>query len=365
MSDLKLGKLPARKDSVSFKLAQYLNLSALPTPPSKAGHQSLVTDWQGMLGNDQYGCCVWAGAAHETILWNKEAGHIVGFSTAGVLSDYSAVTGFNPNDPNTDQGTDMQVAASYRRKTGVKDAHGERHKVAAYLAIKTGDSTELKQAIYLFSNVGIGIQFPRSAMSQFNAGKPWTVVSGSPIDGGHYVPAVGYDSKYVYVVTWGRVQKMSWGFFKKYCDEAIVYLSDEMLILGRSIEGFNPTQLQADLNNLSTQTVANNSASDKLNSRRMNMNLSTQALVEVVKSTARAVYFGLLGIVVLVLTAIATNGDVAAAQVHLSVLSFNFALPAGTLVVAGAAGLAKLVDRYVRTSENNNLNGIAPNFLQR
>lgn len=247
---LKLGKTPARKNAVTFKLSRYLNLSALPTPPQKAGHQGLVLDWEGMLGNDQYGDCVWAGAAHETILWNREATQSAVFDSASVLSDYAAVTGFNPTDPNTDQGTDMQVAASYRRKTGVKDKSGKRHKVAAYLAIKTGDETELKQAIDLFSNVGIGIQFPASAMNQFNQGKSWTVVSRSPIDGGHYVPAVGYDGRYVYVVTWGRLQKMSWGFFKKYCDEAIVYLSSEMLTNGQSIEGFNASQLQTDLNQL-------------------------------------------------------------------------------------------------------------------
>jgi len=225
------------KIAYSFKLANYLNLSALPTPPSKYGHQALVIDWEGMLGNDQYGDCVFAGAAHETILWGKEGGKNVTFSTQSVLSDYSVVTGFNPNDPNSDQGTDMQVAASYRRKTGVKDQNGTRHKVDAYLAIAAGNEAEIKQAVYLFSNVGIGFQFPASAMAQFNAGKNWTIVSGSKIEGGHYVPVVGYDGRYLYVVTWGKLQKMSWGFFRKYCDEAVVYLSSEMLVAGKIARG--------------------------------------------------------------------------------------------------------------------------------
>lgn len=247
---LKLGKLPARKDSILFKLVKYLTLSALPTPPKKAGHLALIVDWEGMLGNDQYGDCVFAGAAHETILWGKEGGKNVAFTAADALADYSAVTGFNPNDPNSDKGTDMQVAASYRRKTGVRDHNGSRHKVDAYLAIAAGSVDEVKQAVYLFSNVGVGFQFPASAMAQFNAGKAWTVVSKSPIEGGHYVPVVGYDSRYLYVVTWGKVQKMSWGFFKKYCDEAVVYLSSEMLTNGKSLEGFDATQLQADLGQL-------------------------------------------------------------------------------------------------------------------
>lgn len=200
-----------------------------------------------MLGNDQYGDCVLAGGDHETMLWNKEASKTVNFSPDTALADYGAITGFNKNDPSSDQGTDMATAASYRRKTGLIDANGKRHTVSAYLAITPGNKLELKQAIELFSNVGIGIQFPSSAMDQFHAGRPWSVVSGSSIEGGHYVPAVGYDSKYVYVITWGKVQKMTWSFFTRYCDEAIVYLSQEFLTGGKSPEGFDAKTLQANL----------------------------------------------------------------------------------------------------------------------
>jgi hypothetical protein len=103
---LKLGKKPARPGAVKFKLVNFLVQTKLPTPPKVFGHQDLIAgNWQ-MLGNDHYGDCVWAGAAHETILWNKEADRTVAFNNQSVL------TGFNPKDPNTDQGTDMQVAAS-------------------------------------------------------------------------------------------------------------------------------------------------------------------------------------------------------------------------------------------------------------
>lgn len=241
----KLGKTPARPGAVKFRLTNYA--TTLPKPPT--AEKAVDLSWQ-MLGNDSVGDCVFAGAGHETMSWNKETGKTITFTDKSVLSDYSAVTGYNPNDPNSDQGTDMQVAASYRRKTGVLDGSGKRHQVAAYLAITPGDKTLLKQAIYLFGAVGIGIQFPASAMTQFNAGKPWTVVSKSPIEGGHYIPAIGYDSKYVYIVTWGKTQKMSWGFYKKYCDEAICYLSNEMLTNGISLEGFNSSQLMADLSAL-------------------------------------------------------------------------------------------------------------------
>lgn len=246
---MQLGKTPARKDAVLFKLKDYVNLSAFPTVPKTFGHEGLVPAWD-MLGNDQYGDCVWAGAAHETMLWTREGGHPAGFSLTSVLSDYSAVTGFEPSDPNTDQGTDMQTAASYRRKTGVLDVSGKRHKIAAYLAITPGDLQEHLVATYLFGAVGIGIQFPDSAMYQFNQGKAWSVVSGSKIEGGHYIPLVAHRSRHLVCVTWGQTQPMTLGFFRKYNDESIAYVSLEALTNGKSLEGFNATQLEADLKQL-------------------------------------------------------------------------------------------------------------------
>lgn len=247
---MKLGKLPARKDAIKFKLNDYIDLSKLPKPPKTFGHENLVdpTGWL-MLGNNEYGDCLWAGAAHETRMWNLEAGNSVDFTDASVLSDYSAVTGFKPSDPSTDQGTDMQVAANYRRKTGVLDAHGNRHKVAAYLALKPGDVTELYIAMYLFGAVGIGLEFPASGMDQFNAGKPWSVVKGASIEGGHYVPLVAR-RKSLECITWGKAQALTVGFLEKYNDESIVYISDEALTNNKSPEGFNAMQLQTDLEKL-------------------------------------------------------------------------------------------------------------------
>ena len=128
--DFKTGKLPATKDPRDLKLARYLNVAALPKHPAEFGHDGSVASW-GMLGNDQFGDCVFAGAAHETMLWNKIAGRDVAFNDDAVLADYSAVTGFNRNDPATDQGTNVRDALNFRRKTGSLDAAGVRHKIGA------------------------------------------------------------------------------------------------------------------------------------------------------------------------------------------------------------------------------------------
>lgn len=249
----RLGKTPARPGAVTLKLSTYLDTTKLPPLKSKVGHPGLLTGDLGMLGNDQYGDCVWAGAAHETMLFNVEAAHADPvFTPESVLSDYSAVTGFNPKDPNTDQGTDMAKAAAYRKKTGVLDSAGKRHKVAAYLAIEPGNLEELRYAIYLFGAVGIGIQFPDTAMTQFNEGKPWDVVKGAKIDGGHYIPAVYADKTGFQVITWGKRIRATNRFLTTYVDEAIAYVSyEDLKDDGTTIDGFKKADLLNDLKAIS------------------------------------------------------------------------------------------------------------------
>lgn len=86
------------------------------------------------------------------------------------------------------------------------------------------------------------------------------------------------------------------------------------------------------------------------------------ALKETLKTIARGVYFGLLGLVALVLTVVISSPDVA--QATLTVPVINFTVSAGTLIVAGAAALLKVVDRY-RHMDASPSKGIAPAFLQR
>jgi hypothetical protein len=247
MPDLKLGKLPARPYPKKFSLAALVDPANLPPLPVSFGHESLIgpTSW-GMLANDKAGCCVLSGGAHETMLLNKEAGNVVSFSDTSVLSDYSAITGYDPTDPSTDQGTDVQDAATYRRTTGLLDASGARHKIVTSLALEPGNLVHLWEGIYLFTTGGIGLQLPASAMDQFNAGQPWDVVTGSPIEGGHYVPIVAKRDM-LYVVTWGKLQPMTPNFFTTYCDEARVYLSQEDIVNQKSPDGFDYAQLQIDL----------------------------------------------------------------------------------------------------------------------
>lgn len=261
---LKLGKAPATPDRRDLLVEEFVDLAALPLPPATFGHGFMFhhgADWL-MLGNgpDQSvapgfagaGCCVWSMAAHIEMEVSKLAGHAVTFSGKNVIADYADATGYRIGDDSTDQGTDMRTALGYRRATGIIDAHGTRHKIGAYLALRPGDWGQLMQAAYVFSATELGIQFPASAMDQFNQGAPWDVVDGSPIEGGHAIAGMGRSSRSVAgVITWGRRQAMTRHFYESYCDEAwVVVYPSELNAKGVNERGLNVDQLNEALHSL-------------------------------------------------------------------------------------------------------------------
>ena len=226
----KLGKRPARPVR-GLMYGAIFNPDMLPTPPKIFGHELLLAggDW-GMLGNSDCGDCTACDAAHQTMLWSLESGKpAVQFTTAGVIADYSAISGYNGTEA-TDTGCDMQDVANYRQKTGVIDASGVRHKIQSFASLKAGNLSQLAQAAYIFGAVSVGVQLPSSAEDQFDAQKPWSVVSGDTIEGGHCITIVGMNSVGNFLLlTWGRLHAATPAWLSTYMDEAIAPLSLEML----------------------------------------------------------------------------------------------------------------------------------------
>lgn len=250
MTEYKLGKKPATHDRRDLQLAHFATAAALvPAPVGFGVYTKFARDGWGMLGNDMYGDCEWAEADHCVMGLNALVGKTVPFVPSNTLMDYSDCTGFKANDASTDQGTDMHQSMAYRRKIGVVDANGRRHKIGAYLTLEPGNWLQLLEALWAFQVVSIGFAFPDYAMAQFNAGRAWSVHSGAPVPTeGHAVCVVGRPKvSSVYVVTWGQIQEMTKGFYTKYCDEAYAFISQEDLVKGISPAGYNLTQLNSIL----------------------------------------------------------------------------------------------------------------------
>lgn len=236
------GRLPAQPARPRLRLGAYLT-GSLPTPPASIDWQSRVATWPMYL-NDQIGDCTCAAVGHlieaETTYGQ---GATVTVADQDVLTMYEKVSGYNPADPSTDQGAVIQDVLAYWQKTGMAG-----HRIVAYAAVDVSNVSEIKAAIDLFGAVDIGINFPSSAMDQFNAGQEWDVVKGSQIEGGHCVPVGAYGSDgSLTCVTWGRTQKMTAAFWQKYVDEAWVVITDDWLnSKGTDPQGLNLYQLGQD-----------------------------------------------------------------------------------------------------------------------
>jgi len=235
------------KEPPKLKLRDYLVRPMLPKVPKVFGHLTAAAPPGGwsMLGNNNKGDCVMAGAAHETMLWAWATNRsIPKFDTAGVVGQYLNLTG------GADTGLDPVSAAQWRQNVGITDADGKVHKIDAYVQIENVD--ELKLAGYLFGCAGQCWSLPDTAEDQFSAGQVWNDLSGPPDpDEGHYTPFGGVNSVgNLEFLTWGQIQGASEAYTAKYMvtNGCIAYLSQEYLLAtGLSPEAINWGDLEADL----------------------------------------------------------------------------------------------------------------------
>ncbi len=248
-----LGKLPPKHNSRTLKLAKYLGPGAatLPTPPAKNfwEYKSIPANGWGTMANDSVGDCTCACFGHMLMMWLAHAGIMVKPTDAEILSFYTAVTGYDPSDPSTDQGAAITDVLALLQNTGITIG-GKIYKILAWAQIDQTNKTEVEQANYIFGGLDIGFNVPQSAMDQTDAKQSWEVVpDDGGIIGGHSVPIFGYGSRGATCVTWGALQQMSWDFFAKYCDEAYCIITEEWLSQAGELtpSGFDLAALTADL----------------------------------------------------------------------------------------------------------------------
>jgi hypothetical protein len=214
---LKLGKAQAKRDTRNLMLGAVLRAAPKPPPAYDfdALHPGLPID---MLGNDQWSCCVIAGGAHQARRFELlEQARLINVTTEEVVAEYLSQT--------DGQDTGLYVLDSLKlwRKRGRKFA-GQQHFIRAFAEVPPTQRENICRAIAANVGIGVGLSLPLSAETQYAAGKSWAVARGPGAAkgtwGGHYVYVNGYTPVSLTCITWGKRQHMTWGFFKRYCDEA-------------------------------------------------------------------------------------------------------------------------------------------------
>jgi hypothetical protein len=171
--------------------------------------------------NDQLGDCVIAGLMHLQGVWTANATPGSPFIATDdqVIAAYTAIGGYIPGDPSSDNGCNEQTALNYAQQTGV----GDGTKLAGYTAIDATNQTEVQQAISLFEGgVMFGIALPDAWVNPFPsaAGFVWDVVGDPDPNNGHCVVGVGYTATGVIISTWGLLGTITWAAMAKYAVQA-------------------------------------------------------------------------------------------------------------------------------------------------
>lgn len=210
------------------------------TPPPTTNYYGAVSQW-GMLGNNQWGDCVFAANGHiveqQTALGK---GQELIVSLGQVLSEYAKVTGFNPSagppgsNP-TDNGSTLQDGLGDLRANGLAGV-----KIAAFAQLDHTNMPEVLTGVAQMGVVNVGCVITQGAMDQFNAGQPWDGTGDSTELGGHCIIMVGYDLQYFYFITWGQLQRATYNWWNNYVQEAWAVVSEDWAkVGGNDPEGVN------------------------------------------------------------------------------------------------------------------------------
>lgn len=241
-SMMRLGRKAIKRDTRTLAFGNYLT-PALPPPPPAADWSKGMTDF-GMMLNDTLGDCTIAGCGHAVQVWTANTGTETTLPDSSILAAYEQWDGYDPNDPDTDQGgIELDVLNDWR-KNGLAG-----HSLLAYADPSVASLDEIRQSIALFGGVYIGLSLPLTAQTQ----DVWDVVADGGVHaepgswGGHCVYVPSYDQNGFTCITWGKMKTMTLAFWNQYCDEAHTLLGQDWLTTKGSPVGFDQAQLLSDL----------------------------------------------------------------------------------------------------------------------
>ena len=217
-SQMKLGAL-FHEDARNIKLSSILR-TLPPYPPSydvDIAYQNLTDNF--MFKNDIYGDCVIAGRAHQTLRFEDfEQKSVIPISDTDVTTEYFKESG------GYDNGLDITNSLNAWRQGWT--AAGQNYSIYAYAQVNIQNQNEVMAAMYLLNGLYIGLLLPVSAQTQ----DIWDVATENGVPGswgGHCVYLVAYDADGLTCMTWGERKKMTWAFFRKYCNQAYAIVDNK------------------------------------------------------------------------------------------------------------------------------------------
>jgi hypothetical protein len=237
-----------------LRLENYsLDLRALPVPPETTDYEKQAAAALSQLyDNDTLGDCVIAGGYH---LLGVRTGNSTGTpfvaADAQIVGDYTAIGGYQPGIPSTDQGCDETVALNYWSQHGY--ANGD--KLAGFVTVDATNVQLVKAASFLFEGLFLGVELPDAwvANEPSSSGFTWDVAGDPDPSNGHCVVGVDYSDAGLLISTWGMTGTMTFEALAKYAvpsanGELYALISQDAIEAGKQIapNGLDWAMLEAD-----------------------------------------------------------------------------------------------------------------------
>jgi hypothetical protein len=261
----KLGRKRPVARCPRLSLKNYLTRN-LPAPPAAADYtKAAAPALAKVYENDTLGDCVIAGMAHVVgVLTGNAGGPPFLYTDQQIIGLYSAIGGYIPGDPATDQGCDEQTALNYWENNGAMPPNstppsGDSHRIAGWLAVNAADPAEFRIALWLFENLYFGIELPDAWVNPMPSASGFTWNAAGPPDpnNGHCFAGVGYNSKGVEIDTWGMTGTITDAAISKYArqdanGELYTVVSQDGInkATQKAPNGFDWSQLIADFDSM-------------------------------------------------------------------------------------------------------------------
>lgn len=225
--EFKLGKAPHRPDPKTLMMDRVVGEVAIP--PTWDFDKDRAVFKPHVWGNDNYGDCVFAARANQEVRLERiETRRTPGITDNMVIDTYKEKTGcVSPGDANDVGYEIIQAMREWRAGWPLKFGdHLKNYEIAAFGYVNPANIELQKTCCYLFTGIQYGINLPWTAAQQIDKGDPWDVVENGGPDtepgswGGHCVFSKRFDSKGLYVITWGQEVLMTPAFIQKYSDES-------------------------------------------------------------------------------------------------------------------------------------------------
>ncbi len=156
--------------------------------------------------NDTIGDCVETAGFNSVQTLLSRAGNVTPIANDLVPEIYSAVTGYNPNNFASDEGTDPEVFFTWWAKNAIAG-----YKIANLTRPDPKGEDGIRQCILNNGGVFLCVELAVEQQNQL----VWTA-SGTPGSwGGHAVWCDGFEAELTFATSWGQVKPIDRSYFEQ------------------------------------------------------------------------------------------------------------------------------------------------------